>query len=88
MQFIMALSTEHHCLPVSLDHLTFPHQFSFEIPQFPDMVDLYLTLLGPAPLALMSEKAFSQLGTIFVHQRIWFQIKILGRTHSSLELPG
>jgi len=37
---------------------------------------------------LMSEKAFSQLGTIFVHQRIWFQIKILGRTHSSLELPG
>jgi len=53
----MTLSTEYHCFPITLDHLAFPRDLSFEVSQFPDMVNFYLSLSGPAPFALVSEQA-------------------------------
>jgi len=73
----MALSTEHHCFPMSLDHLAFPRHLPFEISQFPHVVYFYLPLSGSTPFALVGEEAFSQFGAIFVHQRVGFQVEVL-----------
>jgi len=44
---------------MTLYHLAFPRYLSFEVSQFPDMVDFYLPLSGSTPFALMGEQALS-----------------------------
>lgn len=53
----MTLSAEYHGFSVTLDHLAFPRDLSFEVPQFPDMVNFYLSEPCSAPFALVSEEA-------------------------------
>ena len=62
---------------MTLDHLALPRGLSFEISQFPDVVNFYLPLSGSTPFALVGEEAFSQFGAIFVPQRIGFQVELL-----------
>ena len=80
----MALSTEHHCFPMSLDHLAFPRHLPFEISQFPHVVYFYLPLSGSTPFALVgapsltfmaeatSEASLGSFGTAYgLYNAIW-----------------
>ena len=65
----MALSTEYHCFPLTLYHLAFPGDLSFQASQFPHVVYFYLPLPGSTPFTLLCQEALPQFSAIFVHPR-------------------
>src|SRR6266496_5122654 len=84
----MTLGTEYHGFPMTLNHLAFPRNLPFEVPQFPDMVDFYLSLSGFTPFALLCKQTLSQLGSISVHPGIRFEVKQSSRTSSVFQVPS
>jgi hypothetical protein len=84
----MTLGAEYHGFPMTLDHLAFPCSLSFEVSQFPDVVDFYLSLSSLTPFALVCKQALSQLGSISVHPGIGFEIKLPSCAYSLFELSS
>ena len=66
----MAICTERQSLAVSCNHKALPVAFSFQILEFSDMVDFYLTVRFAAELTLPCGQPFHQTGFSGVLHRV------------------